>query len=267
MSVRKINERSLSLNMINTKKLSDDKKINEELKLKNEFIDLTDYEINLLEYKDALYIDKRTYSQYYISLLKTRHMIFFTFFSYHDYNSQIIKLSFFFFSITLFFTVNALFFNESALHRIKEDGGSFNIVYQLPQIVYSSLISLVINAIVKSLCLTEKNIIQIKIIETKEDIKKESKSILKCISKKIICYFILTFILLIFFWYYLACFCAVYKNTQLHLFKDVLISYGLSMLYPFLIYLLPGIFRIIALRTQKKDKEIIYKFSKLLQIL
>ena len=267
MSVRRINVKPLILNIKNTKNLSDDKKINEELNLKNEFIDLTDYEINLLEYKDALYIDKRTYSKYYISLLKTRHMIIFTFFSYHDYNSQIIKLSFFFFSITLFFTVNALFFNESALHRIKEDGGSFNIVYQLPQIVYSSLISLIINAIVKSICLTEKNIIQIKKIETKEEIKNKSKSILDCISKKIICYFILCFILLIFFWYYLSCFCAVYKNTQLHLFKDALISYGLSMLYPFLIYLIPGIFRIIALRTQKKDKENIYKFSKFLQLL
>ena len=49
--------------------------------------------------------------------------------------------------------------------------------------------------------------------------------------------------------------------------KDTLISYGLSMLYPFAIYLAPGIFRIPALRAQKKDKEIMYKFSKILQLI
>ena len=117
----------------------------------------------------------------------------------------------------------------------------------------------------KAICLTDKNIIQIKNLNTKKAIKIESKSVLKCIIKKTICYFVLTFILLFFFWYYLSCFCAVYRNTQLHLFKDTLISYGFSMIYPFLIYLIPGIFRILALRAQKKDKEIIYKFSKILQ--
>ena len=60
---------------------------------------------------------------------------------------------------------------------------------------------------------------------------------------------------------------AVYKNTQYHLLKDTLISFGLSMLYPFGIYLLPGLFRIPALADPNKKRECLYKFSKLLQIL
>ena len=43
-------------------------------------------------------------------------------------------------------------------------------------------------------------------------------------------------------------------------------SYGLSMIYPFLIYLIPGIFRIPALRAKNKNKETLYKFSKILQL-
>ena len=163
--------------------------------------------------------------------------------------------------------INALFFNDSTMHRIKEDGGSFNIEYQILQIVYSSLISSIINTFVKALCLTEKNLIEIKNQVTKKDIKKKSESVLIWIIKKSICYFVLTFVLLLFFWYYLSCFCAVYKNTQKHLIKDTLISYGLSMIYPFAIFLAPGIFRIPALRAQKKDKEIMYKFSKILQLI
>ena len=84
---------------------------------------------------------------------------------------------------------------------------------------------------------------------------------------KIILFFIITYILLFFFWFYLGCFCAVYKNTQLHLIKDTLISLGTSMLYPFGIYLFPGCFRLAALNNKKHDKECMYKCSKALQML
>ena len=69
------------------------------------------------------------------------------------------------------------------------------------------------------------------------------------------------------FWYYISCFCAVYKNSQIHLIKDTLISFGFSMLYPFALCILPGIFRIPALRADKSDKECLYKFSKILQLI
>ena len=37
----------------------------------------SDYELNHLSYNKALEIDKRTYFQYYVSLLKTKHLFFF----------------------------------------------------------------------------------------------------------------------------------------------------------------------------------------------
>ena len=70
---------------------------------------------------------------------------------------------------------------------------------------------------------------------------------------------------MLFFWYFISCFCAVYKNTQIHLIKDTLISFGTSMLYPMGIYLLPGFFRIPALSDPKKEKQCLYRFSKILQ--
>ena len=48
------------------------------------------------------------------------------------------------------------------MHKIYEDEGSFNFIYQLPQILYSTMICSVINALVKSLSLSEKNILEIK---------------------------------------------------------------------------------------------------------
>ena len=61
-------------------------------------------------------------------------------------------------------------------------------------------------------------------------------------------------------------FCVIYRNTQLHLIKDTLISFGLSLLYPFGIYLIPGLFRIPALKNHKRNNIYLYKISKVLQI-
>jgi hypothetical protein len=49
--------------------------------------------------------------------------------------------------------------------------------------------------------------------------------------------------------------------------KDTFTSYILSYLYPFIIYLLPGIFRIPSLRARNKDKENMYKISKFIQLI
>ena len=88
---------------------------------------------------------------------------------------------------------------------------------------------------------------------------------IKCIYYKYILFFLISFPFIFFCWYYLGCFCAVYKNTQIYLIKDSLISLAITILYPIFLYLLPGIFRIPALRSEQKNKEIMYKFSKLIQ--
>ena len=224
------------------------------------------YELNNLPYEDAKLYDKRTFFQYYISLIKTKHILMFSFFYSKDYNSRIIKIYLFLFSFAMHCTVNALFFNDSTLHKIYEDGGAFNFIYQIPQIIYSSILSVVLNIILKSLALSEKAVLGIK-NENKNSLDQRASEVLKCLFYKFIAFFIISFLFLLFFWYYLASFCAVYINTQLHLLKDSLISFGLSMLYPFAIYLLPCIFRIPALRNNKKNKEIIYNFSKIIQMI
>ena len=59
---------------------------------------------------------------------------------------------------------------------------------------------------------------------------------------------------------------AIYKNTQYYLFKDTLISLTLSLIYPFIINLLPGLFRIPSLSSDKNERELLFNFSKILQI-
>ena len=232
---------------------------------KNLPINYNDYEINSLSYKEALIIDKRNYFQYYFSLLRSKHLLIFTFYTSNDYNSTIIKICLFFFSFSLYYFVNALFFTDSTLHVIYEDLGIYNLIFQIPKILYSTCISSAIELIVTSLSLTQKNILELK--KYKGNLAEKIKDILKCLIAKFTLFFIISFFFLIIFWYYLSCFCSVYKNTQIYLIKNSLISYCLSLLYPLLFYLIPGIFRIPSLRTSKKNMEAMYKFSKFIQLI
>ena len=210
----------------------------------------TDYELNSLNYNEALIHDKRQYLEYYFSLLKLNHLLIFTFCS-EDYNSRIIKIFLFFYFFGVHFTVNALSFSDSTMHQIYEDHGSFNFIYQIPQIIYSSIISGVLNSIIKYLSLTVNSIISIKQDKDSENLDKKVKKLFDVLKVKFTLFFIITFLLLFLLWYYITCFCGIYTDTQIHLIKDSLISFGFSFVYPLGIFLLPGIFRVIALNDKK----------------
>ena len=193
-------------------------------------LSFTDYELNYMVYDEALKNDRRSYCSYYLSLLRIKHLLIFSFCPMNDYNSRVIKVVLFFINFAVFFTVNALFFNDSTMHKIYQDGGSFDFIYQLPKIIYSSLISTGINIFLKSMALTGTDIIEIK--QCKDDDIEETKNKVKeRIKCKITSFFLISSLLLILFCYYIGCFCAVYRNTQMHLIKDSIISFGLSFIY------------------------------------
>ena len=235
--------------------------INETKELDN-IIKYVDYEINTFTYEEAKEKDKRNFIQYYISLIKTKHILFFSFFYINDYNSIFIKICIFIFSLTLFYVVNALFFSDSTMHKIYEDEGVFNFIYSLPQTIYSSIISGILNTIIKYFSLSEKTIFQFK-KSKKEDLNDKYLKMVKNLKIKFIIFFIMSMIFLIFFWYYIGCFGAVYKNTQIYLIKDTLISFAITLIYPFFIYLITASLRLSILHCP----EIYYKISKFFQSL
>ena len=232
-----------------------------DLNVQNELYN--DMELNSLSYMEALKKDNRSFCQYYLSLLKIKHLIIFTFFRRKDFNSQAIKIYIFFFIYVINHTVSAMFYSDTTMHIIYQRKGSFDFTYQLPQMIYSLLISSILKNILNVLGLYEDNILEIKKISDEKIIQKKLYKI-KC---KIIIFFILTYILLFFFWIYLGCFCAVYKNTQIHLFINVLLSFAFSFVTPFIKCLIPSVFRIISLNKNKNNRYLLYKFSKLLQML
>ena len=118
----------------NSKKIIGKNNKQQIIKKSKAIMDYDDEEKNSLSYKLALKFDKRSYCEYYISLLKTKHIFIFAFFHSKDYNIRIIKIDLFFLNFSIYFTVNALFFNDNTMHKIYEDQGSFNFIYQLPKL-------------------------------------------------------------------------------------------------------------------------------------
>ena len=64
---------------------------------------------------------------------------------------------FIFFSLNI--TVNTLFLDEATMHIIYVNEGKYNFIHQIPLILYSTLISSLINTIIKLFSLIEKDII------------------------------------------------------------------------------------------------------------
>ena len=151
------------------------------------------------------------------------------------------------------------------MHQIVEDEGGFNFIYSLPQIIYSTIISGGITAIIKYLSLSEKDLIILKNEKNLFFMQVRELKLIKCLKIKFGLFFIFSFILIILFWFYLGCFCAVYKNTQFYLIKDTIISFGLSLCYPFIINLIPAFLRYLAL--QKKSGKCLYSINKIIQLI
>ena len=156
------------------------------------------------------------------------------------------------------------------MHVIYQNAGVYDFIFQIPQILYSTIISAIIGVLLSKLTLTQANIAEIKNTKSERDslkYKTEFNKFKKIIKIKLILFFVINFVLLILFWYYLSSFCAVYKNTQIYLIKDVLISFGLSLIYPFAINIFPCIFRIYSLKERNNKHKYSFIFSKILQLI
>ena len=160
---KELNDKKIIINKKSNKKIGRNKKIknqkefneskiNFNLKIKKNINDnkgnnkkYIDEEINGLSYDLAIQYDKRTYCQYYSSLLKTQHSLICALFNKNDYNCRIIKINLFLIGFTIDYTVNALFYNDDTMHKIYESKGDFDLETQLPIAVYSTIISTILN--------------------------------------------------------------------------------------------------------------------------
>ena len=134
----------------------------------------------------------------------------------------------------------------------------------LKDTLLSFVISMALDSLLHLLALSNGDIINFK--RNKKTVNKRALHLEKTLAIKFCLYFIISSIFLLFFWYYISMFGAVYPNTQLYLLKDTLLSFGQSLILPFVINLIPGFFRIPALANRRIKRKYLYYLSRILQI-
>ena len=221
-----------------------------------------DDELNCAEYKEAVAQDKRTFIQYYWSLLKMKQLCIFTFYTYTDHTLRLVKIALFILFLSFYFAFTALFFNDSIMRAIYIYKGNTDAAVHVTNIVLSSLCCLIMNYIVRFVALSERDIN--KIIndgntDNRKSICHQTKQRLKI---KTYILFVIAALLIGLCWYYVAAFCAVFKNSQGHYFINVLVAFIVCNIWPCVTSLIAPIFRLKSIH--EKNSECMYKFSQII---
>ena len=224
-------------------------------------------ELNALDYTKAIIHDKRTFIEYYFSLIKRKNIILFAFYPNKDYNSIIIKLSLLSLSFSIFYFTNFAFFNEDVIHEIYLIGGKYDISFFIPKILLAFIISYFISNVIQFIFLSERNILKIKKQNSLSSANNTADKVKNTLYRKYVIFYLLGILLLIFFWLVLSIFGAVYQTTQIFIIKNTLISFAISNIYTLIISIIPSIIRIKALKSKEKNKGFMFKLSRYLQIL
>ena len=180
--------------------------------------------------------------------------------------------------------MNGMFFVYETMYKKQTRYTSF--AQKIPQIIFSLLVTHAVEIILCYLSFTDKHYYEIKALPQKEKIdqkitdtsskkeKNEQKNkkalsdkenrdqkiidILDLMRRKLIAFFIFTFLLFLFHWYFISAFCAVYQNTQLIYLRDSAISILISLVDPFIIYGLNCLLRAISLGSCCKKSWFVY---------
>ena len=199
----------------------------------------------------------------YYNFLQYSQLIIFTFITKTDFNLRSIKISLFFFSFVFYLTFNTLFFTDESMSHIYKQGGAFDFIYNLPKTFFSSFCCGIINFLLKFLSLSQNDIKKLNNIKNEREKTIQLSKLIKCWKYKIYIFYFLIFSFMSLFHVYVITFCSVYFNTQKHLIKSTLISFTLSMVYPFGICLITTLLRKLSLKYKIK---LMFNFSKIMQL-
>ena len=214
---------------------------------------LTIYDLQDMDFEEAIIYDKRSCLKIYWGFLVDSQIILGTFCTDNHLDLFIIKLSFFICTFQISFFLNALFYTDEYISNAYHNDGILDFISGLPKSIYSFIATLITTNLLRMLSSSKSELM--KLIKDKRKYENYLYLIqlkLAKLCKKLIIYFILVYLFSIFFWYYVFAFCAVYRNSQKYLFLGCLESFGTDCLVAFAICIFLSILRYISIRKKIK---------------
>ena len=260
------------LNCDSTKVLNPNKSINKTTNIitynmsthiEEKNISYTNEELNDLPYDQAFLFDNRNFRELYWEYLKHKQQILNAFILDSDVNLKSIKISMLYLSIGIDLSFNALFFTNGIQEKNYESNGQISIFVTLPKVIFSCIGSVIISTVLSLLSSFAKKFNRLKKVTNKEKLSEEVASFMKRLKYKLIIYFTIVFVLMIFFWYFVIAFCAVYPKYQNMWLGDSAKSLLISMLFPFLFALVIVVLRYYSINKKVK---ILYHISNIINI-
>ena len=223
---------------------------------------LRDDQLNFGDFNQVNGKDLRTPLAMFWSFLKYKQIILFTFYT-SDKNSRILKVSLFICFVAFYLAFTALFFNDNIIRAIYTYKGNTDAAVHATNVVLSSLCSIIMAFILRLVTLNDRDIN--KILSESDPGKKNDKIQLTKRSLNIratIFYAVSTLIVGV-CWYYVAAFCAVFKNSQGHYFINTLVAFIVCNLWPFVT---SGITTGLRKLSLNKGSAGLYKFSQIVSL-
>ena len=243
--------RSSNLILSVSNKFNNESKINTILYDKN-------YNLDIYNYEKAQKNDKRSFWRIYYICLLSKVRILNTFVLKSPLEIKSLRISLFLFNYSCDFALNAFFYsNQKISDKYHYTGNNllwFSLINNLLISFSSALFSIILVGLLNILTNSKR---EIKMV-FKQDLKNNSnskkiviKTLLKIYFKlkiKIICYIILEFLIILFFFYYVTGFCIIYKETQFNWLLDSIVSFLLSIIIKLIISFIITIFYFISLK-------------------
>ena len=234
-------------------------------KLNNFMDNYLSTEINYKDYDDAIKLDKRKFFEYLWEKVKSAHFILDIILVKETLKTRPIKILLLLIKINLHFLINALFMNEdyiSEVYHSKDDKGFFSFIKRMKNnLFYISTIGAFSSYLINCFFFDEKKIKHIFKREKNNEylIKKEIYNIIRNIQRGYLNFFITSYVITIFSWYFISCFNNVYYNTSREwIISSIFIFFALQTLY-ILFCLIETILRFLSF---KLESEKLFKVSK-----
>ena len=221
-------------------------------------------DLNNMDFDDAVKKDKRSFCQFFSEKVKINQVILNTFCIIDRLRPRTIKIMLFLLEIDLYLFVNGLFFNEEyvseVFHSKKPEKFFTFIPRSINRFFYTTLVGVIIGYIIDLFFVEDYKIKSI--FKREKDntviLKYEITQLLKSVQNNNKYFIILSFIIIIFTWYYAFCFCNIYPHMRFEWIKSSLIIIILMQIVSIFSCLLETIFRFISIKC-KNEK--IYKLS------
>ena len=209
--------------------------------------------LNIYNFQEALKYDKRSFFTIYYIFLIAKQVIMHTIFYKSPIEPLPIRLSLLKFMLGCDLALNAIFYTDDKVSE-KYDSAKSIIAFAFTNnfivILLSTLIGYVMFIFLGNLNNSTNEIRNLfreeeeKIknnkkytvsLQRKKEIICEVKRIMKKYKIKVIIFYIIEFICMIFFWYYVTIFCNIYKKTQLSWLIDCIITIIFRIIIDFVI--------------------------------